>query len=59
MSASSTDQGLLTPDNCAVIFIDHQAQMFFGEANMDWEELLQNLAVLAKGAGGEPPATSA
>src|SRR6266436_984711 len=32
MSLSSTDKGLLTPDNCAVIFIDHQPQMFFGLA---------------------------
>src|SRR5271154_2915960 len=30
MSVSSTDKGLLTPENCAVVFIDHQPQMFFG-----------------------------
>ncbi|HWX20750.1 MAG TPA: hydrolase [Candidatus Binatia bacterium] len=50
MSASSTDRGLLTPDNCAVVFIDHQPQMFFGAADMDWEDLLQNALVLAKAA---------
>lgn len=30
-----TDGGLLSPDNCAVIFIDHQPQMTFGVANID------------------------
>ena len=48
MSASSTDKGLLTPDNCAVIFIDHQPQMFLGIASMDRQELLNNVLVLAK-----------
>lgn len=50
MSASSTDKGLLTPDNCAVIFIDHQPQMFFGVANIDRQHLLGNVLVLAKAA---------
>src|SRR5467141_2945341 len=50
MSLSSTDKGLLTPDNCAVIFIDHQPQMFFGVANIDRQDLLNNLLVLAKAA---------
>ncbi|HWV99413.1 MAG TPA: hydrolase [Candidatus Acidoferrum sp.] len=45
---SSTDKGLLTPDNCAVIFIDHQPQMFFGKLNPDWEDLLEHVMVLAK-----------
>ncbi len=26
---------LLTPDNCAVLFIDHQPQMFFGTGSGD------------------------
>lgn len=26
---------LLTPDNCQVIFIDHQPQMAFGVASID------------------------
>ena len=47
---SSTDKGLLTPENCAVIFIDHQPQMFFGAADMDWEDLLKNVLVLARAA---------
>src|SRR4051812_28691016 len=50
MSLSSTDKGLLTPDNCAVIFIDHQPQMFFGVANIDRQNLLNNVLVLAKAA---------
>ena len=28
-----TDRGLLTADNCAVVFIDHQPQMTFGVAS--------------------------
>jgi nicotinamidase-related amidase len=50
MSMSSTDKGLLTPGNCAVIFIDHQPQMLFGAAGMDWEDLLRNALVLARAA---------
>jgi len=50
MSASSTDKGLLTPENGAVIFIDHQPQMFFGVASMDRQDLLNNVLVLAKAA---------
>jgi nicotinamidase-related amidase len=50
MSLSSTDNGLLTPSNCAVIFIDHQPQMFFSIASMDRQDLLNNLLVLAKSA---------
>src|SRR5258708_12704817 len=50
MSLSSTDKGLLTPDNCAVIFIDHQPQMFFGVANIDRQDLVNNVLLLAKAA---------
>src|SRR5216117_3605762 len=50
MSLNSTDRGLLTPDNCAVIFIDHQPQMYFGVANIDRQDLLNNVLVLAKAA---------
>jgi nicotinamidase-related amidase len=50
VSASSTDKGLLTPDNCAIIFIDHQPQMFFGVANIDRQDLLNHVLVLAKAA---------
>ena len=30
MSVNPSDKGLLTPENCTVIFVDHQPQMFFG-----------------------------
>ena len=50
MSVSSTDKGLLTPDNCTVIFIDHQPQMFSSVANIDRQDLLNNVLVLAKAA---------
>ena len=48
MSLSSTDKGLLTPGNCAVMFIDHQPQMFFGVANIDRQALLNNVLVLER-----------
>jgi nicotinamidase-related amidase len=50
MSVNPSDKGLLTPENCTVIFIDHQSQMFFGVASIDRQELLNNLMVLAKAA---------
>jgi nicotinamidase-related amidase len=42
--------GLLTPQNCTVIFIDHQPQMTFGVANIDRQTLLNNTLLLAKSA---------
>jgi len=46
-----TDGGLLTADNCAVVFIDNQPQMLFGVANhMDRQQLISNTLLLAKGA---------
>src|SRR5207247_8623116 len=50
MSLNSTDTCQLTPDNCAVIFIHHQPQMFFGVANIDRQGLLTNVLVLGKAA---------
>src|SRR5215469_10944031 len=41
---------LLTPQNCTVIFIDHQPQMTFGVANIDRQSLLNNVMILAKSA---------
>ena len=41
---------LLTPDNCCVIFIDHQPAMTFGVANIDRQTLLNNVVGFAKGA---------
>lgn len=45
-----TDHGLLTADNCALVFIDHQPQMAFGVANIDRQTLVNNVLLLAKGA---------
>jgi len=46
-----TDAGLLTADNCALVFIDHQPQMSFGVASgIDRQLLLNNVIMLAKGA---------
>ena len=50
MSVNPSDKGLLTPENCTVIFVDHQPQMFFGVASIDRQVLLNNLLVLAKAA---------
>jgi nicotinamidase-related amidase len=49
MSVSSTEQGLLTPQNCAVIFIDHQPQMFDGAAALE-PTLFNKVMVLASAA---------
>src|SRR5688572_24990046 len=45
---ANTDGGLMTPQNCAVVFIDHQPQMTFGVANIDRQLLLNNVVLLAK-----------
>ena len=41
---------LLTPQNCCVIFIDHQPQMTFGVASIDRQTLVNNTLMLAKSA---------
>jgi nicotinamidase-related amidase len=41
---------LLTPENCTIIFIDHQPQMSFGVANIDRQILINNTVGLAKAA---------
>ena len=43
-----TDGGLLTAENCAVTFIDHQPQMLFGVANIERQSLINNVVLLAK-----------
>jgi nicotinamidase-related amidase len=50
MSMSSTDKGLLTPQNCAVAFIDHQPQMLSMVADEERKSLLENILVLARAA---------
>lgn len=47
---ADTDGGLITADNCAVAFIDHQPQMVFGVANIERQQLINNVVLLAKGA---------
>lgn len=41
---------LLTPDNCQLIFIDHQPQMAFGVQSIDRQVLKNNTVGLAKAA---------
>src|SRR5437764_14151698 len=41
---------LLTPQNCTVIFIDHQPQMTFGVTSIDRQLLFNNVIGLAKAA---------
>lgn len=43
-------KSLLTPENCALILIDHQPQMVFGMANIDRQLLINNVVGLAKAA---------
>jgi nicotinamidase-related amidase len=45
-----TIHSLLTPNNCTIIFIDHQPQMTFGVASIDRQLLLNNTVGLAKAA---------
>lgn len=45
-----TIHSLLTPENCTVIFIDHQPQMTFGVTSIDRQTLLNNTVGLAKAA---------
>jgi nicotinamidase-related amidase len=41
---------LLTPQNCTVIFIDHQPQMTFGVTSIDRQTLINNTVGLAQAA---------
>src|SRR5438034_691667 len=57
-----SEKGLLTPDNCAVTFIDLQPQMLFGVANFDRQSIINNNVALAKAArvfqAGAKPVTA-
>ena len=46
--AKRSEKGLLTPDNCAVAFIDHQPQMLFGVSSFDRQSIINNVVALAK-----------
>ncbi len=50
MKTEYTDKGLITKDNCAIAFIDHQPQMVFGVGSIQRELLINNVIMLAKGA---------
>jgi nicotinamidase-related amidase len=39
---------LYTPQDSAIVFIDHQPQMTFGVANMDRAQLISNVTLIAK-----------
>ncbi|MFF8612259.1 hydrolase [Streptomyces sp. NPDC015350] len=41
---------LLTPDNCAVLFVDHQPQMFFGTGSGDRTAIINSTLGLAEAA---------
>ncbi|MET9549256.1 hydrolase [Streptomyces sp. NPDC006627] len=41
---------LLTPDNCAVLFVDHQPQMFFGTGSGDRTAIINAATGLARAA---------
>ncbi|MCF3122569.1 hydrolase [Streptomyces sp. NPDC052114] len=41
---------LLTPDNCAVLFVDHQPQMFFATGSGDRTAIINSTVGLAKAA---------
>jgi len=45
-----SEKGLLTPDNCVVALIDHQAQMLFGTSNFDRQGIINNTVALGKAA---------
>jgi nicotinamidase-related amidase len=47
-SKKRSEKGLLTPDNSAVAFIDHQPQMLFGTSNFDQHSIINNTEALAK-----------
>ena len=49
-SVGTGAKSLLNPDNCALIMIDFQPQMFFGIQSIDRQTLINNAVGLAKAA---------
>ncbi|MGB9154456.1 MAG: hydrolase [Alphaproteobacteria bacterium] len=47
---SAATEKLITPDNCAFVFIDHQPQMAFGVTSIDRQMLKNNAIAMAKAA---------
>ncbi len=50
ITANRKIHSLLTPQNCTLIFIDHQPQMTFGVTSIDRQTLINNTVGLAKAA---------
>lgn len=50
MSMGSTDKGLLTPQNCAVVFLDHQEQMLAAMSDRERKDVLESVLLLARAA---------
>jgi nicotinamidase-related amidase len=50
MTMTNSKLEVLTPDNCQLIFIDHQPQMAFGVQSIDRQTLKNNTVGLAKAA---------
>lgn len=48
IAKNASVHSLLTPENCTLIFIDHQPQMLFGVANIERQVLVNNVVGLAK-----------
>jgi nicotinamidase-related amidase len=47
---SAATEKLITPQNCAFVFIDHQPQMAFGVTSIDRQTLKNNTVAMAKTA---------
>ena len=45
MPAAESCQKLFTPNDTAVVFIDHQPQMTFGVDNINKQELINNVSM--------------
>jgi len=50
MGVNPTDKGLLTPDNCVVIFIDYQPELLSSVTSIGRQTLLNGVLLLAKAA---------
>ncbi len=45
-----SEKGLLTPENCVIVLIDYQPEMFFGVTSIDRQMLINNVVGFAKSA---------
>src|SRR3712207_686197 len=49
-AGAGTAPSLLTPDNCALVLIDYESQMFFAVQSHDRQTIVNNAVALAKSA---------